>query len=111
MVHHIDAQTHMRWFRDHDPLNILRYSDSVYRRLLDFPGAPNRLRASEYQRFAAESGWSAASVVGRRASDGYVSRTCVTRRFRGRDDLGVLTFTLVASAAPAPDEQGPEVAT
>jgi SAM-dependent methyltransferase len=99
MVHHIDAQTHMRWFRDHDPLNILRYPDSVYRRLLDFPGAPNRLRASDYQRVALQAGWAAEIVVGRRAPDGYVARTRLARRFRRYDDLDVLTFTLVAAVA------------
>jgi SAM-dependent methyltransferase len=96
MVHHIDGQTHMRWFRDHDPLNILRYPDPVYRRLLDFPGAPNRLRASDYERYALQGGWSGHIVASRRAADGYVSRTRVARRFRRYDDLDVLTFTLVA---------------
>jgi hypothetical protein len=98
MVHHIDGQTHMRWFRDHDPLNILRYPDSVYRRLLDFPGAPNRLRASDYQHLALQGGWSGEIVAGRRAPAGYVSRTRLARRFRRYDDLDVLTFTLVAAA-------------
>lgn len=100
MVHHIDGQTHMRWFRDHDPLNILRYPDSVYRRLLDFPGAPNRLRASDYKRSALDAGWSGEIVVNRRAPDDYMSRTRLARRFRRYDDLDILTFTLVATCAP-----------
>lgn len=99
MVHHIDGQTHMRWFCEHDPLNILRYPDSVYRRLLDFPGAPNRLRASDYQLCALDAGWSGRIVAGRRARTGYVGRTRVARRFRGYHDLDVLTFTLVADLA------------
>ncbi len=99
MVHHIDGQTHMRWFRDHDPLNILRYPDAVYGRLLDFPGAPNRLRASDYERFALEAGWSGQIVAARRAPTGYVARTRVARRFRRYDDLDLLTFTLVADLA------------
>lgn len=99
MVHHIDGQTHMRWFRDHDPLNILRYQDSVYRKLLDFPGAPNRLRASDYERAAVHAGWSGEIVVGRRAPDGYVAQTRLAHRFRSYDDLDVLTFTLVAAVA------------
>jgi methyltransferase family protein len=98
MVHHIDGQTHMRWFRDHDPLNILRYPDAVYRRLLEFPGAPNRLRASDYRQFALQAGWPGEIVVGRHASEGYVARTRVARRFRRYHDLDVLTFTLVAAA-------------
>ena len=66
--------------------------------LLDFPGAPNRLRASDYQRLAREAGWPGEIVVARRAPDGYVARTRVARRFRRYDDLDVLTFTLVAAS-------------
>ena len=98
MVHHIDGQTHMRWFRDHDPLNILRYPDSVYHRILNFPGAPNRLRASDYQRLAQDAGWSGEIVVVRRAPDAYVARTRLARRFRRYDDLDVLTFMLIAAS-------------
>lgn len=104
MVHHIDGQTHMRWFRDHDPLNILRYPDGLYQRLLDFPGAPNRLRASDYQRLAREAGWPGEIVVARRAPGGYLARTHVARRFRLYNDLDALTFTLVAKF---PRTEGP----
>jgi len=97
MVHHIDGRTHMRWFCDADPLNILRYPEVIYRRLLDFPGAPNRLRASDYRRLALAAGWSGEILAVQRASEGYVARTRVARRFRPYEDLDVLTFTLVAS--------------
>lgn len=96
MVHHIDAQTHMRWIKDTDPLNILRFPDVIYRNLLDFPGAPNRLRARDFERLAGMAGWASTRVVrGRRAPAGYVSRTRVNRRFRAYD-LDALTFTLLA---------------
>ena len=86
MVHHIDAQTHMRWIKDTDPLNILRFPDVIYRNLLDFPGAPNRLRARDFERLAGMAGWASTRVVpGRRAPAGYVSRTRVNRRFRAYD--------------------------
>ena len=86
MVHHIDAQTHMRWIKDTDPLNILRFPDMIYRNLLDFPGAPNRLRARDFERLAGMAGWASTRVVrGRRAPEGYVSRTRVNRRFRAYD--------------------------
>ncbi|MCK4627201.1 MAG: methyltransferase domain-containing protein, partial [Phycisphaerae bacterium] len=39
----IDLQTHTRWLRERDPLNIYRYSDSYYR-LCRYTGQPNRLR-------------------------------------------------------------------
>jgi SAM-dependent methyltransferase len=97
MVHHVDGQTHMRWIKDRDPLNILRYSDQTYARLLDFPGAPNRLRAEHYLEAARASGWSEATIVpDLRADAGYLERTRLARRFRGSSTLELLTFTLVA---------------
>jgi SAM-dependent methyltransferase len=97
MVHHIDGQTHMRWIRDADPLNILRYSDRTYGRLLDFPGAPNRLRAEDYLAAARESGWGDATIVpDLRTDPGYLERTRLSRRFRRSPTLELLTFTLVA---------------
>jgi SAM-dependent methyltransferase len=97
MVHHIDGQTHMRWIRDADPLNILRYSERTYGRLLDFPGAPNRLRADDYLAAARESGWDDATIVpDLRADPGYLERTRLSRRFRRSPTLELLTFTLVA---------------
>jgi cyclopropane fatty-acyl-phospholipid synthase-like methyltransferase len=100
MVHHIDGKAHMRWFRDHDPLNHLRYSDLIYRHVLDFPGAPNRLRASDFRALAEDAGWSA-SAVAWRTEQAYAGRTHVARRFRRYPDLDVLTFTLVAEPAKA----------
>jgi SAM-dependent methyltransferase len=97
MVHHVDGQTHMRWIKDVDPLNILRYSDRTYARLLDFPGAPNRLRAEDYVEAARAAGWGEATIVpDRRADAGYLARTRVARRFRRSAMLELLTFTVVA---------------
>jgi SAM-dependent methyltransferase len=101
MVHHVDAQTHMRWIREIDPWNILRYPRSVYDRVLRFPGAPNRLLAGDYVRAAESAGWS--DVVVReevRAEERYLSRARLARPFRSAgSDLRVLTFTLVATRA------------
>jgi SAM-dependent methyltransferase len=100
MVHHVDGQTHMRWIKDVDPLNILRYSDATYDRLLDFPGAPNRLRAEHYLQAARASGWAEATVVPDvRADAEYLERTRLARRFRDAATLDLLTFTLVATSA------------
>src|SRR3954463_438256 len=83
MVHHIDGQTHMRWIKEIDPLNILRYSDGLYDRVLSFPGAPNRLRAESYEQAAAGAGWEVVEVVPDVVADpGYLSRTRVAPRFR-----------------------------
>ena len=99
MVHHVDAQTHMRWVKDVDPWNILRYPPALYDRLLRFPGAPNRLLAGDYLRAAHSSGWSAATVHGDlRADEGYLACTRLARPFRSAgSDLRLLTFTVVAS--------------
>jgi hypothetical protein len=92
MCHHVDAKTHMRWLRDKDPLNILRYNDLIYDRLLSFPGAPNRLRAGEYVDAAHSAGLDVRIVPGRKL-DRPPPR--VTARFRNRDDLDLLTFTVI----------------
>ena len=101
MVHHVDAQTHMRWIRDIDPWNILRYPRAVYDRVLRFPGAPNRLLAGDYVRAAQSAGWLDVAVQGGvRAGDDYLSRARLARPFRSAGpDLSFLTFTLVAGRA------------
>jgi len=97
MVHHVDAQTHMRWLKEVDPLNVLRYSDFIYNRLLRFPGAPNRLRASDYEQAAVQAGWRVvATVPAILVRNEYVHRARLARRFREYDRLELLAFTLVA---------------
>jgi SAM-dependent methyltransferase len=94
MCHHVDAKTHMRWLRNRDPLNILRYSDWIYDRFLSFPGAPNRLRAGDYVDAAHRAGLDVRIVPGREL-DSPPPR--VTARFRNREDLNLLTFTVVCT--------------
>jgi hypothetical protein len=98
MVHHIDAQTHMRWIKERDPWNILRYPPLLYDRVLRFPGAPNRLLSGDYLCAARSTGWSAATICGDlEAEEAYLRRTRLARRFRRTDgDLRFLTFTLIA---------------
>lgn len=100
MCHHVDAKTHMRWIKDRDPLNILRYSQGVYERLLSFPGAPNRLRASDYVTAARAAGWTASVVAGNTADPRYLTRTrprlAPPWRSRPPEDLALLSFTLRA---------------
>jgi len=52
----IDLKTHSRWIRDKDPLNIYRYSETVYN-IFGFQGAPNRVRPNEYVEFFKKHGW------------------------------------------------------
>jgi cyclopropane fatty-acyl-phospholipid synthase-like methyltransferase len=112
MVHHIDAQTHMRWIGSRDPLNILRYGEWIYRHLLCFPGAPNRMRAEEYVAAAVSAGFDVCAIVpGRIADERYVDqvRPRLARRFRRCTDLSLLTFTLLATAAKSVPENFPSV--
>jgi SAM-dependent methyltransferase len=100
MVHQIDGKAHMRWFRDRDPLNHLRYSERIYRSILNFPGAPNRLRGGDYARIARRQGWSAVEILPDTcATDAYLSQTRLNKQFRGADTLDQLTFTLSAVAS------------
>ena len=56
LIAEIDLNTHTRWLRDVDPLNIYRYPDWLYE-ALKFRGAPNRVRPSKYIKALEENGW------------------------------------------------------
>jgi len=97
MIHHVDGQTHMRWIKDVDPLNILRYSEFTYNHLLMFPGAPNRLRADDYVDAAHSTGWTGVEVRGDvTANDRYLADARFAKPYRRVERLRLLTFTLVA---------------
>jgi hypothetical protein len=100
MVHQIDGTAHMRWFRDHDPLNHLRYSERVYRRLLDFPGAPNRLRSTQFAQLTRSAGWSKVEILpDKRAAHAYLEGLRVAPPYQQLPDLDLLEFTLTAARA------------
>jgi SAM-dependent methyltransferase len=56
LIAEIDLNTHTRWIRDIDPLNIYRYSDLTYN-LFRFAGSPNRLRPGDYAQALRQHGW------------------------------------------------------
>ena len=56
-IHIIDLQTHSRWIREHDPNNIYRYPEPIYR-MFRFPGQPNRQRPGDYVKAFKSQGWS-----------------------------------------------------
>jgi SAM-dependent methyltransferase len=100
-VHHIDGMTHTRLLRERDPLNVLRYPNATWARIATYPGVPNRLRAGEYVDLARRAGWLDAEVHGEYvASAAYLERVTpsLAPAYRDRDDLGLLTFNLVAHA-------------
>jgi len=57
----IDLQTHSRWIRDVDPINIYRYPAWLYR-LFNFRGIPNRVRPYQYKEAFEKHGWSNVTI-------------------------------------------------
>jgi hypothetical protein len=97
-VHIIDLQTHSRWIRDHDPNNIYRYSELIYR-FFRFPGQPNRQRPADYARAFKTQGWSDIRFVPSRTIGPdlrEVSLRGLAARFAGQDDMTMLDGALTA---------------
>lgn len=103
-VHIIDLQTHSRWIREHDPNNIYRYPERLYR-LFRFPGQPNRHRPTDYVGSFATQGWSDVRFVPSRTiapALREVSLQGLAAPFAGRDDMSILDGALTARY-PGPD--------
>lgn len=62
LIAEVDLETHTRWIRDLDPLNIYRYSDFIYGQF-KFPGSPNRIRPFEYKEILEKYGWSKIKIM------------------------------------------------
>jgi SAM-dependent methyltransferase len=102
-IHIIDLQTHSRWIREHDPNNIYRYPEAIYR-LFRFPGQPNRQRPVDYVRAFRSQGWSEIDFVPSRIIDPGLrnaSLRSLAAPFAGQDDMLLLDGALVARR---PDE-------
>jgi SAM-dependent methyltransferase len=103
-VAEIDLQTHTRWIRDADPLNIYRYQRHVYR-ALSFSGSPNRVRPDEYLDAFESTGWGNPRIYPRRVLDpSYVDgvEPSLCPVFRGDpEQLGWLSIVLCATRRPA----------
>lgn len=100
LVAEIDLQTHTRWIRERDPLNIYRYGDGVYN-TFRFRGSPNRTRPREYAAYLAENGWERVVIVPDLVADeAYVAsaRPMLARRFRNEgNSLGHLSIYVCAT--------------
>jgi len=97
-IHIIDLQTHSRWIREHDPNNIYRYPEPVYR-LFRFPGQPNRQRPADYVQAFKTQGWSDVRFVPSRMIDPdlrEVSLRGLAAPFAGQDDMIILDGALTA---------------
>lgn len=101
-VAEVDLQTHTRWIREADPLNLYRYSDAVYG-ALRFPGSPNRMRPDDYVQALEQHGWHNCHLFPQRVLDPrYVERVepSLAPRFRGDPErLGWLNMVVCATRA------------
>ncbi|MDB3918769.1 methyltransferase domain-containing protein [Luminiphilus sp.] len=96
----VDLQTHTRWLRDNDPLNIYRYSTLLWT-ALSVPGSPNRVLVEQYKTILTEAGFVDIEVFPRIVLDeksvqsvnGYLSK-----EFRD-SDLRIIDFIIAARKA------------
>lgn len=100
IVHEIDLSTHTRFLRDIDPLNILRYPDSIWN-VLRFDGSPNRLRMNNYRSILEGLGYRKIACYPLRMLNlDYVDKisNSLYKRFHKvpGEDLSVLSFYLLA---------------
>jgi SAM-dependent methyltransferase len=102
LVSEIDLQTHSRWLREADPLNIYRFSDRVYN-ALRFTGSPNRWRPAEYVDALRRHGWRDIEVTPITVlDDAYVSRVrpSLNPQYRShQNQMDILHFVICARKA------------
>jgi hypothetical protein len=97
-VHIVDLQTHSRWIREHDPNNIYRYPEPIYR-FFRFPGQPNRQRPADYVQAFNAQGWSDILFVPSRMIDTDLrerSLRGLAAPFAGQNNMVVLDGALTA---------------
>jgi len=102
LVSEIDLQTHNRWLRDSDPLNIYRYSDRFYE-MTRLSGSPNRWRPADYVDAFSRNGWRDISLTPiTTLHPDYLPRVvpALNQRFQAPENrLEVLHFVICARKA------------
>ena len=100
LVTEIDLQTHTRWIRDADPLNIYRYRKNTWR-TFGFSGIPNRVRPDTYFESLERHNWCDLRAWPQRVLPAeYVAEVepALARQFRGDPEhLAWLSVVLCAS--------------
>ena len=100
LVAEVDFQTHSRWIRNHDPLNIYRYSPSIYR-MFKYDGMPNRVRPFEYKQYLENNGWRDIWITPLKTLDKTSLKTTIPnlhRTFRSENkEMGILTAMICAT--------------
>lgn len=89
MINVIDFQTHTRFLRDRDPLNIYRYSESLYQ-ALRFDGIPNRFTLNYYEEILKKFGWKEIRILPLKVlDDNYIwqVRPFLAKKFKSKTDL------------------------
>ena len=95
----VDLQTHTRWIREADPLNIYRYSKGVYN-LFRFSGSPNRVRPKRYKELLETYGWEKVEIIPVVSLEkGKVDKVAPSLHgdFASENDLHILAFLLLAT--------------
>lgn len=93
----VDLQTHTRWLRDNDPLNIYRYSKLLWS-ALSVPGSPNRMHVEEYKTILMVAGFVDIEVLPRIVLDEKSVQSVdvhLSKEFQN-SDLQVLDFVITA---------------
>lgn len=94
----IDLQTHTRFLRQRDPLNIYRFS-RLFWRLAHFNGIPNRLRPYQYQAFLQAAGFSDIRLIATKVLPDEIVRTTrpfLAGVFKADSTIGWLEFAVIA---------------
>ncbi len=96
----VDLQTHTRWLRPNDPLNIYRFSNWFYQ-LCKFSGSPNRVRPFEYVEAFTQAGWEKIEIIPLiKLSEKNTINTLphLTQKFQDpKNQIDVLTFVICAT--------------
>lgn len=99
LIAEVDLNTHTRWLRDVDPLNIYRFGDFLYD-LFRFRGSPNRLRPLEYKKILEKNGWSNIKIWPlTRVDDDYLVKVRNTLAPRFRDETNQIEYLSVMVCA------------
>lgn len=95
----IDLQTHTRWIRNADPLNIYRYSKTVWD-FFAFLGSPNRVRPSEFKAALEKHGFKDIKIVPRIVLDKKYTeqvQPSLHSLYKDQEDMEVLDFFIIAT--------------
>ena len=104
LVAEVDLNTHTRWIRDADPLNIYRYRDSVYN-FLKFSGSPNRIRPNEYVQILVDNGWHKVEIKPlTRVSENYLGKVKDNLAPRFRQEDSMIEYLSIMICATKKDE-------